>query len=201
MAIRRPLQNRRCFFCAPKLANNPASQLQAAADYQTIYLHFPLSDQAREAGAKLSFLRSSLGDKLARFHIEQQLDTLPRFSRRINGAIRATNIRACCRNLPARIANARNCASWNAAWRSAQAYPRCWRSRSAIPTWMPSATTRIANYYRDRPSEAQMIAAVESAVARAPHSRWAESALFLAGNYYWVQLDRDRAACFYQTPL
>ena len=38
--------------------------LQAAADYQTIYLHFPLSDQAREAGAKLSFLRSSLGDKL-----------------------------------------------------------------------------------------------------------------------------------------
>ncbi len=36
--------------------------LQAAADYQTIYLHFPLSDQAREAGEKLSLLRSSLGD-------------------------------------------------------------------------------------------------------------------------------------------
>ncbi len=43
-----------------------------------------------------------------------------------------------------------------------------------------------------------MIAAVESAVARAPASRWTESALFLAGNYYWVQLDRDRAASYYK---
>jgi soluble lytic murein transglycosylase len=43
-----------------------------------------------------------------------------------------------------------------------------------------------------------MIAAVESAVARAPDSRWSESALFLAGNYYWVELDRDRAASYYK---
>ena len=48
--------------------------LQAAADYQTIYFHFPLSDQAREAGQKLSFLRSSLGDKLGAIPIEQQLE-------------------------------------------------------------------------------------------------------------------------------
>jgi hypothetical protein len=43
-----------------------------------------------------------------------------------------------------------------------------------------------------------MIAAVESALARAPDSRWSEFALFLAGNYYWVQLDRDRAAAYYK---
>src|SRR5277367_2564414 len=48
--------------------------LQAAADYQTIYLNSPLSDQAREAGEKLSFLRSSLRDKLPAIPIEQQID-------------------------------------------------------------------------------------------------------------------------------
>ena len=47
--------------------------------------------------------------------------------------------------------------------------------------------------------EPQMIAAVEAAVSRAPTSHWAESALFPAGNYYWVQLDRDRAAELLQT--
>ena len=43
-----------------------------------------------------------------------------------------------------------------------------------------------------------MTAAVENAVSRAPSSRWAASALFLAGNFYWVRLDRDRAASYYK---
>jgi soluble lytic murein transglycosylase len=43
-----------------------------------------------------------------------------------------------------------------------------------------------------------MAAAVEAAVARAPYSRWAEEALFLAGNYYWVQLARERSSVFYK---
>ena len=32
--------------------------LQAAADYESVYLRFPLSEQAREAGEKLNFLRT-----------------------------------------------------------------------------------------------------------------------------------------------
>ncbi len=46
--------------------------------------------------------------------------------------------------------------------------------------------------------DSQMPAAVESAASRAPQSSWAEQALFLAGNYYWVQLDRDRASGYYK---
>ena len=38
---------------------------------------------------------------------------------------------------------------------------------------------------------------VKAAVARAPGSHWAEASLFLAGNYFWVQLDRDRAISYY----
>ena len=48
----------------------------------------------------------------------------------------------------------------------------------------------LANYYRGLQQEPQMIAAVESAVSRAPSSHWTEAALFLAGNYDWVQNSR-----------
>ncbi|MGB8787587.1 MAG: lytic transglycosylase domain-containing protein [Candidatus Acidiferrales bacterium] len=55
----------------------------------------------------------------------------------------------------------------------------------------------LSQAYRNLQSEAPMLAATEAAVARAPSSRWAEQALYFAGNYYWVQLDRERAASYY----
>ncbi len=55
----------------------------------------------------------------------------------------------------------------------------------------------LAEFYRDGKQESQMDAAVEAAAARAPASHWAEAALFLAGNYDWMQLDRDRASGYY----
>ena len=56
----------------------------------------------------------------------------------------------------------------------------------------------LADYYRSHQLETDMAAAVENAASRAPSSRWAAAALFLAGNYYWVRLDRDRAAGYYK---
>ena len=46
---------------------------QAAADYQAVYLRFALSDQSREAGMKLDYLRSSLGDQLPAIPLDQRL--------------------------------------------------------------------------------------------------------------------------------
>ena len=172
--------------------------LQAAADYQTIYFHFPLSDQAREAGQKLSFLRSSLGDKLGAIPIEQQLehaatifaarewgDARNEYSRLLPQLTGADRERAELRIMECGVALGAGVSGISAL-------------KINDPDVDAERYNTIANYYRDRPSESQMIAAVESAVARAPDSRWAESALFLAGNYYWVQLDRDRAASYYK---
>jgi soluble lytic murein transglycosylase len=172
--------------------------LQAAADYQTIYLHFPLSDQAREAGAKLNFLRSSLGDKLGAIPIEQQLehastifaahqwgDTRNEYSRLLPQLSGADRERAQLRIMECGVALGAGISELSAL-------------KINDPDVDAERYNTVANYYRDRPSESQMIAAVESAVARVPDSRWAESALFLAGNYYWVQLDRDRAASYYK---
>ena len=172
--------------------------LQAAADYQIIYLHFPLSDQAREAGEKLSFLRSSLGDQLAAIPIEQQLehastifaahqwgDTRNEYSHLLPQLSGADRERAQLRIMECGVALGAGISDLSAL-------------KIDDPDVDAERYNTIANYYRDRPSESQMIAAVESAVARAPDSRWSESALFLAGNYYWVQLNRDRAASYYK---
>jgi soluble lytic murein transglycosylase len=172
--------------------------LQAAADYQTIYLHFPLSDQAREAGEKLSFLRSSLGDKLAAIPIEQQIDHASTvFAARQWGDARNEYSRL----LP-QLAGADKERAELRIMECGVALGASISPISALTIGDPDVDAEryytIANYYRDRPSETQMIAALESAVSRAPASRWSESALYLAGNYYWVQLDRDRAAAYYK---
>jgi soluble lytic murein transglycosylase len=185
-------------FLRAEAREQSAQPLLAAADYQTIFLHFPLSDQAREAGEKLSFLRSSHGDKLAAIPIEQQIehastiftahqwgDARNEYSRLTPQLAGVDRERAELRILECGVALGAGIAEISAL-------------TIADPDVDAERYYAMANYYRDRPSESQMIAAVEMAVSHAPASRWSESALFLAGNYYWVQLDRDRAAAYYK---
>src|SRR5271168_3675144 len=172
--------------------------LLAAADYQSIYLHFPLSDQAREAGQKLSFLRSSLGDKLPALPIEQQID----HASTIFGARKWTEARNEYSRLLPQLTGADRERAELRILECGVALGAGISEISAMTISDPDVDAErfytVANYYRDRPSESQMVAAVEAAATRAPASRWTESALFLAGNYYWVQLDRDHAASFYK---
>ena len=46
-----------------------------------------------------------------------------------------------------------------------------------------------------------MLAPIEQIAEKYPQSRWNEEALMAAGNYYWVKLDRARAAAYYQRVL
>jgi soluble lytic murein transglycosylase len=211
LALNQPAQILAALDAYPQTAEKPAllflrgeareqsaQSPEAAADYQRVYLHFPLSDQAREAGEKLAFLHSSLGDKLAAIPIEQQIehastifaahqwgDARNEYSRLLPQLSGADRERAELRILECGVALGGGITEIS-------------RMTVTDPDVDAERFYTIANYYRDRPSESQMIAAVEAAVARAPDSRWSESALFLAGNYYWVQLDRDRAASYYK---
>ncbi len=185
-------------FLRAEAREQSAHPLQAAADYEAVYLRFPSNEQAREAGEKLGFLRSSLGDKLPAIPIERQIEhASTTFSARqwsearneyshllpqLTGADRERaelRIMECGVALGAGI-------SQIAALKITDADVDAERYYS------------LANYYRDIPAETEMSAAIESAASRAPASRWTESALFLGGNYYWVQLDRDRAAGYYK---
>jgi soluble lytic murein transglycosylase len=175
-----------------------AQKMQAAADYQAVYLRFPLSDQSREAGMKLDYLRTSLGDQLTRIPLDQRLA----HAATIFAAKQWTEARAEYAQLLLQL-------SGPELERASLRILECGIGLGGSPSVVSALQVSdrdvdaerlyfLANYYRLPPQETAMVGAVEAAARRAPTSRWAEAALFLAGNYFWVQLDRERAAAYYK---
>jgi soluble lytic murein transglycosylase len=180
-------------------AHEQAGQiLEAAADYRSVYEGFPTSEHAREAGVKLDFLRGSPGvqippipvdDRLAHaealFNAKQWSDARDEYAQVLPQLSGAAQERAQLRVLECGI--------------SLGAGPS---EVAALQIGNPDVDAErsyaLAEYYRNQQQEAQMLAEVEAAATRAPSSFWTEASLFLAGNYYWVQLDRARASSFYQ---
>jgi len=172
--------------------------LEAAADYQAVYTHFATSEQARQAALKLKFLRASSGVNIPPLPLDVRLA-------RANALFEAGN----WNDARDEYADILQALSGPSAERAQLRILECGLSLGGGPSEVTALqiadpdvdaerSYALADFYRSRQQEAQMIAAVEAAVARAPSSQWAEAALFLAGNYYWVQLDRDRAAGYYQ---
>jgi soluble lytic murein transglycosylase len=180
-------------------AHEQANQiLEAASDYRDVYERFPASEHAREAGVKLDFLRSTPGaqippipldDRIAHaqalFDAKDWSDARDEYAQALPQLSGAAHDRAQLRIL------------------------ECGMSLGAGPSEVTALqigdpdvdaerSYALAQYYRNQQQEAQMIAEVEAAAMRAPASHWAAASLFLAGNYYWVQLDRDRASSYYK---
>ena len=180
-------------------AYEAAGQFQnAARDYLAVAYKFPTSSPAHEAAAKADLLRGKLGadfpvvpldTRIARAEAlyasrewyqtrEAYIELLPQLAQ---GADRD---RANLRIAQCRVALG---APLSALTDLTIADPEA----DAERLYSISQSRRVAF------TEAPILAAVDTVTARAPKSRWAELALFAAGNYYWVQLDRDRAASFY----
>jgi soluble lytic murein transglycosylase len=175
--------------------------LQAAADYQAVYLHFPVTESARQAGLKLDILRESLGEKFPTIPPGQRLaHAAALFAAKDWSAARSEYVRL----LPELSGADRERAELRIL-ECGMAFGAGPAELSALKVENPEVDAErlyaLAQYDRSVPLETEMIAAVEAAIARAPRSHWAEVALFLAGNYYWVQLDRDRAAAYYEKLL
>ncbi|MGA8035570.1 MAG: transglycosylase SLT domain-containing protein [Candidatus Acidiferrales bacterium] len=172
--------------------------LQAAVDYQAIYLKFPTSDVAGKAEERLDSLRGTLGGKFPAMSLQHQLE----HANTIYGAHQWSN----ARNEYSRIISEATGAEKERAELRVLA---CGLALGASPVSIVALSISdpdvdaeryyiVANHYRIQGREADMLAAIESAAARAPQSSWTESAYFLAGNYFWVELDRDRAATYYK---
>ena len=175
-----------------------SDRLKAAEDYRTIYFQYPTSEQAREAGMKLEFLRGTLGDKFPAIPVA---DRLARAAALFNGKDWTE-----ARNEYTRILPELSGAEHDRAELRIQ---ECGMSLGAGPSEAAALkiddpdvdaerSYTLAQVYRTQQQEVLMTSAVDSAVSRAPASRWADASLFVAGNYYWVQLDRDRAVAYYK---
>ncbi len=170
----------------------------AAADYLAVYYRFPLSAPSREAGMKMQYLLGTLGGKFPIVPLEQRIS-------------RASALFASHDWGPARDEYETLVSQLTGADRD-RAELRLLQCRVALgadPSVLadlkiedPEADAErlfnLSQTYRARLQEPEMLAAIEQAVRRAPQSAWAEQALFAAGNYFWVVLDRTRAAAYYQ---
>jgi len=180
-------------------AHEQAGQvLQAAADYRSVYENFPTSEHGREAGVRFDFLAGAPG---------AQIPPIP-----LNDRVAHAEILFAAKDWSdARdeYAKALPQLSGAAAERAQLRILECGMSLGGGPSEVAAMqitdpdvdaerSYALAGYYRDEQQEPQMIAAVEAAAKRAPESPWAAAALFLAGNYYWVQLDRAQASSYYQ---
>ena len=172
--------------------------LQAAVDYQAVFLQFPTSDQAWKAGEKLEALRGPLGGKFPIISIDHQIEhantiygahqwsnARNEYSKILSEATGAQKERAELRILACGVALGGNPVSMIA-------------MSIGDPDVDAERYYNLAQHYRNQQKESDMLAAIESAAARAPGSAWTESALFLGGNYFWVKLDRDKAAAYYR---
>lgn len=185
-------------FLRAEALEQSGEQLQAGADYQTVFLRFATSPQAGESGMKLEFLHSRLGDKVPAVPADQ------RFARA--ALLYAAKFWSESRSEYAQILPQLSGADRE---RAELRILECGVALGAGPSALAALKitdpdvdaerlSSLAQYYRSVPQEIEMVAAVEAAATRAPTSQWTEAALFIAGNYYWTLLDRDSAAGFYK---
>jgi peptidoglycan lytic transglycosylase len=184
-------------FLRGELREQAGQQLDAAADYKLVYSRFPLSEQAHEAEGKLSSLSATLGaqlrpisaaDRLARaaklFEAEDWSDARDEYNQ-MSSSVSGVDLE----RAQVRVAE---CSVEMGGDPSALA-----ALKISDPDLDAERDYILADYYRGAQNEAQVVAAVAAAAARAPASYWTERALFLAGNFYWVNLQRDQASSYY----
>ena len=172
--------------------------VEAAADYLQVYLRFPASESAREAGQKLAYLRSSEGDKIPPLPLAQRVS----HAAAMFGAKDWSDAREEYSKLLPELSGVEH-------ERAEVRILECGVGLGGGPTELNALTVTdpevdaerlysLADIYRAQKSDANLATTADASVSRAPSSRWAELSLFLAGNYFWVQLDRDRASSYYQ---
>jgi len=182
-----------------KTADGKKQALVAAAgDFLAVYYHFPLTDEAESAASKIASLQRALGEEFPGVPMEQQVARAAAFY----DARKWRDARAEYEKLLPKLVRAEH---QRAELRVAQCGVQLGASPAVLaslqltdPELEPERWYALSQAYRSDKQETEMIGAVEQLAARHPQSRWAEEGLFAAGNYFWVNLDRKRAADYYR---
>ncbi len=175
--------------------------LDAVSDYLRLYYDFPLSEQAASASSRVVALRQSGNPEAFAVAPERKFAR----AEQLFGAKRWREART---EYDALLAELQGAARERAQLRIAQCRVALGGSPAIVAAVKPTDADVdgerlliLAQMYRPRRDEPAMLHAVEEAALRYPRSQWTEDALFLAGSYYWSQLDRPRAAAYYQRVL
>jgi soluble lytic murein transglycosylase len=177
---------------------------RAAKDYQTLYFKFPLADEAKPAGGALSQINRAMGKEYPYPGVEMQQVRAQAFF----DAHKWREARSEFDKLLGMLKDPENPTRQLAQLRIAQCRIQPKGSPGVIAAVKTSAAEVdaqrlyvLSQAYRTAKKEQEMLASVEEVAQKYPQTKWAEEGLFAAGNYFWVGLDRTRAASYYQRVL
>jgi soluble lytic murein transglycosylase len=173
----------------------------AAADYLDVIYRFPLNDEAKTAVDRIPYLQLILGEQFPGTPVETEITR----AEALFDAHRWRDVRKAYEDLMPKLSGA---AHDRAALRLAQIQVQLGGNPEVLeavklsdPELDAERIYALSQVKRSAKVEAEMLAAIEQVVSTHPQSPWAEEALFAAGNYYWMNLDRSRAAEYYQRVL
>jgi soluble lytic murein transglycosylase len=178
--------------------------VRAAKDYQAIYYKYPLSDEAKATGPALLALQKNLRSEFPFATAEMQEQRAQTFF----DAHKWRDARAEFDKLVAMLRESANPSRQRAQLRLAECKVQLKSSLtlvSSLATPDPEVDAErmfvLSQFQRSAKNESAMLATIEDLGKKYPQSKWAEEAYMQAGNFYWVALDRAKAAAYYQRVL
>ena len=173
----------------------------AAADYLDVYYRFPLNDEAKEAGEKIPAMRAALAESFPGVPMQTEMARAESF-------YIAKRWHEAASEFAGLLPKVSGVDHQRADLRIVQCEVELGgklQLLNDIPVTDPELDAErifsIAQAHRGLKQEPQLLEDVDQLVKRYPQSVWTADALFGAGNFYWVNLDRARAADFYRRSL
>ena len=175
--------------------------LAAATDYLDLYYRFPLNDEAKTAGQQLPALQSALGEAFPGVPLQTQIARAEAF-------YMAKRWRDASVEFAGLLPKLSGVDHQRADLRIVECEVQLGGKLEQLgdlalsdPELDAERVFAIAQAHRGLKLEPQLLADIDQLVTRFPHSTWTADALFGVGNFYWVNLDRARAAEFYRRSL
>jgi soluble lytic murein transglycosylase len=186
-------------------ANEAARKfVPAAKDYQALYYKYPLADEAKDVALALPRLNKQLHSEFpyATAELEEQR------AQAFYDAHKWREARVEYDKLASMLKDPANPTRQHALVRSVESrqHPKAAPGLFAkLETSDSEADAErlysLSQAWRSEKNEVQMLTAVEKLTEKYPQSHWTDEALMATGNYYWVELDRTKAAGYYQRIL
>jgi soluble lytic murein transglycosylase len=173
----------------------------AAADYLDLYYRFPLNDEGKTAAEKIPVLQAGLGESYPGVPMQTEITRAEAF-------YLAHRWREASTEFAALLPKLSGADHQHADLRIVQCEVELGgRLEQLVEIALADGDLDAERMYsleqahRNQKLETELLADVDQLVKRYPQSSWTADALFGAGNFYWISLDRDRAAEFYRRSL
>ena len=174
---------------------------RAAKDYQAIFYKYSQSDEAKAADSPLKKIMHEMGKEYPYPGVELQQQRAQAFF----DAHQWKEARVEFQKLLGMLQDPQNPNRQIAELRVAEARVELNSSPKLVASLKVSdfevdaeRLYALSQFYRSDKKTDQMFATLDELSQKYPLSKWNEAGLMAAGNYYWVELDRNKAASYYQ---